>query len=60
MVSYLGLDITTISRPFTVELGQSWQRQWQGTPTLSTSLVIGAVDNTAARQEIARFVHSWG
>jgi PRTRC genetic system ThiF family protein len=54
----LGLDLTAIPRPFTVELGQRWQRHWQGTPTLSTSLVIGAVDNAAARQEIARFIHS--
>lgn len=49
----LGLDITAISAPFTLEVGKAWY-----TPHApeASQLIIGAVDNHLARRAITQFV----
>ncbi len=49
----LGLDISAISAPFTLEVGKTWY-----TPHApeASQLIIGAVDNHLARRAIAQFV----
>jgi len=49
----LGLDISAISAPFTLEVGKTWY-----TPHApeASQLIIGAVDNPLARRAIAQFV----
>lgn len=53
-----GLDIAAWPQPYTMDMGREWYQPSRSYGRSYTNIIIGCVDNTAARQEIARTVVS--
>jgi PRTRC genetic system ThiF family protein len=54
-----GLDITAWPQAYTMEMGREWHQPSRTYGRSYTHIIVGCVDNTAARQEIARTVASF-
>ncbi|MCP4428020.1 MAG: thiamine biosynthesis protein ThiF [Chloroflexi bacterium] len=53
-----GLDIAAWPQAYTMEMGRNWYKPSRAYGHSYTNIIVGCVDNTAARQEIARTVVS--